>query len=69
MVTWTRPKNICEFLVKAKIPKAVINRHSVRVRLGFNHCKEIVIYVKILPDMLNLFYVLQQMEFFPFYQI
>ena len=38
MVTWTRPKNIREFLVKAKLPKAVINRHSVRERLGFKHC-------------------------------
>ena len=38
MICWTRPKNIREFLVKANLPKAVINRQSVRQKLGFKHC-------------------------------
>ena len=38
MVCWTRPKNLREYLVRAKLPQAQINRRSLREKLGFKHC-------------------------------
>ena len=38
-VCWTRPKNLREYLVRAKLPQAqIINRRSLREKLGFKHC-------------------------------
>ena len=37
MITWTRPKNLREYLIRAKLP--VLNdRKSERKKIGFKHC-------------------------------
>ena len=38
MICWTRPKNIREILVKAKLPKFAVSRKSKRHVFGFKHC-------------------------------
>ena len=41
MICWTRPKNIREMLVKAKLPKFAVSRKSKRQVFGFKHCKRL----------------------------
>ena len=38
MVTWTRPKNLREILIRAKLPKELNVRRSSRNKTGFKHC-------------------------------
>ena len=39
MVCWKRPRNLREFLIRAKLPKEISIRRSSRPKLGFKHCK------------------------------
>ena len=38
MVCWTRPRNLREILIRAKLPKIETNRRSSRNKFGFKHC-------------------------------
>ena len=38
MICWTRPKNLREKLVRAKLPSKTKSRKSERSKLGFKHC-------------------------------
>ena len=41
MICWTRPKNIRETLIKAKLPSLTTSRKSKRRVFGFKHCRRI----------------------------
>lgn len=38
MICWTRPKNLRDFLIKAKLPPIITERRSDRDKNGFSHC-------------------------------
>ena len=38
MVCWTRPKNLREYLVRAKLPKQIQPKRSEQDKTGFSHC-------------------------------
>ena len=38
MICWKRPKNLREYLIRAKLPSAETNRKSKRPKNGFRHC-------------------------------
>ena len=38
MICWTRPKNLRDYLIKAKLPPIITERRSDRDKNGFSHC-------------------------------
>ena len=53
MVCWKRPKNLREFLIKAKLPKEITIRRSSREKLGFKHCGKNCMMCKYSPKFAN----------------
>lgn len=53
MVCWKRPKNLREFLIKAKLPKEISIRRSNREKLGFKHCGKNCMMCKYSPKFAN----------------
>ena len=49
MVCWTRPKNLREHLIRAKLPKEISLVKSNRERLGFTHCNRYCMMCKHSP--------------------
>ena len=39
MICWRRPKNLREYLIRAKLPKENPDRKSRRSKIGFKHCE------------------------------
>lgn len=53
MITWTRPKNLKDYLIKAKLPKENPNRRSERNKSGFKHCRKDCNMCKFSPNFAN----------------
>ena len=53
MVCWTRPKNLREYLIRAKLPREVTVRRSRRNNTGFRHCDRDCIMCKFSPKFID----------------
>ena len=53
MVCFKRPKNLREFLIRAKLPKEVSIRRSARPKLGFKHCNHNCVMCNYSPKFVN----------------
>lgn len=53
MICWKRPKNLREFLIRAKLPKEISVRRSSRPKLGFKHCQSKCIMCEYSPKFSN----------------
>ena len=53
MVCWTRPKNLSEYLIRAKLPKEIYTSKPRREKLGFTHCKRNCMMCKHSPKCAN----------------
>ena len=53
MVCWTRPKNLKEILIRAKLPKEDNIRRSSRNKIGFKHCGFDCMMCKFSPKFAN----------------
>ena len=65
MVCWTRPKNLREYLVRAKLPNKTANRKSERKKLGFKHCERNCSLCKNSPKFVNSIISSTTKEIFP----
>ena len=53
MVCYKRPKNLREFIVRAKLPKEISIRRSTRPKLGFKHCNHNCVMCNYSPKFAN----------------
>lgn len=53
MVCWTKPKNLREFLIRAKLPKSLVPKRPSRNKIGFKHCGNDCMLCKFSPKFVN----------------
>ena len=65
MVSWMRPKNLREFLIRAKLPPQENPRKSGREKLGFKHCGRTCVMCSHSPQFCTSFTSASTNEVFP----